>query len=161
MLAGLQIPVSDRPVKQGVPRDRGGLADVAEPPGRVVGRLLARRKPRRLGDLSGQAWKRTAKRTFDQYRADGLTNLVAALTYRSVLPLFPGLIAFVALLALLGQYPQTFDAVLRIVGGIGPQSTVQASHARSAGTFGPGQPRQYQPIIGIGSTPASRQKLRY
>jgi membrane protein len=84
-----------------------------------------RRKPRRFGDLPNGAWKRIARRTFDQYRADGITNLAAALTYRSVLSLFPGLIALVALLGLLGQYPQTFNAVLQIAGRIAPHSTVQ------------------------------------
>lgn len=53
-----------------------------------------------------------------------MTNLAAALTYRSVLSLFPGLIALVALLGVLGQYPQTYDSVLQIVGRIAPQSTV-------------------------------------
>ncbi|MBV9337304.1 MAG: YihY/virulence factor BrkB family protein, partial [Solirubrobacterales bacterium] len=84
-----------------------------------------RGKPRRFGDLPDGAWKRIAKRTFDQYRADGVTNLAAALTYRSVLSLFPGMIAFVALLGLVGEYPQTFNAVLQIAGSIAPQSTVQ------------------------------------
>jgi membrane protein len=90
---------------------------------RFVGR---RRKPRRFGDLPDGAWRRIARRTFDQYRADGVTNLAAALTYRSVLAVFPGLIALVALLGVLGQYPQTFNAVLHIVGGFAPPSTVQS-----------------------------------
>lgn len=85
-----------------------------------------RRKPRRFAELPPGAWRRIARRTFDQYRADGVTNLAAALTYRSVLSVFPGLIALVALLGVLGQYPQTFDAVLRIVGGFAPPSTVQS-----------------------------------
>jgi membrane protein len=84
-----------------------------------------RPKPRRFRDLPDGAWARIAKRTFDQYRADGITNLAAALTYRSVLSLFPGLVALVALLGLLGQYPQTFDAVLQVVGSVAPHSTVQ------------------------------------
>jgi membrane protein len=88
-------------------------------------RLPRRGKPRRFGDLPGGAWKRIAKRTFDQYRADGVTNLAAALTYRSVLSLFPGMIALVALLGVVGQYPQTFNAVLQIAGSVAPQSTVQ------------------------------------
>jgi membrane protein len=82
-------------------------------------------KPRGLVDLPPRAWGRIARRTFDQARADGLTNLAAALTYRAVLSLFPGLIALVALLGLFGQYPQTFDAVLKIVGRVAPPSTVQ------------------------------------
>ncbi len=64
-------------------------------------------------------------RTFDHYRSDGVTNLAAALTYRSVLSVFPGLLALVALLGILGQYPQTFNAILNIVGGFAPASTVQ------------------------------------
>jgi membrane protein len=47
------------------------------------------------------------------------------LTYRSVLSVVPGLIALVALLGVLGQYPQTFNAVLQIIGGFAPSSTVQ------------------------------------
>ncbi len=90
-----------------------------------AGRFRRRGKPRRFADLPDGAWKRIGKRTFDQYRADGVTNLAAALTYRSVLSLFPGMVAFVALLGLVGQYPQTFNAVLQIAGSIAPPSTVQ------------------------------------
>jgi membrane protein len=95
------------------------------PQGRRVPWFARRPKPRRFGELPKGAWKRIAKRTFDQYRADGITNLAAALTYRSVLSLFPGLIAFVALLGLVGQYPQTFNAVLQIAGSIAPESTIR------------------------------------
>lgn len=87
---------------------------------------LKRRKPRRFSDLPDGAWGRIARRTFDQYRSDGVSNLAAALTYRSVLSVFPGLIALVALLGVLGQYPQTFNAVLQIIGGFAPSSTVQS-----------------------------------
>ncbi len=107
--------------------DPGALASetgVGPRPGRRWPRR--RRKPRRLSELPPGAARRIAKRTFDQYRADGVTNLAAALTYRSVLSLFPGLIALVALLGVLGQYPATFNAVLRIVGGFAPASTVQS-----------------------------------
>lgn len=90
------------------------------------GRPARAAKPRRFGDLPSGAWGRIAKRTFDQFRADGVTNLAAALTYRAILSLFPGLIALVALLGLLGQYPETFDAVLRIVGQVAPTSAVDA-----------------------------------
>jgi membrane protein len=55
-----------------------------------------------------------------------VSNLAAALTYRSVLSVFPGLIAAVALLGVLGQYPQTFNATLQIIGGFAPSATVQS-----------------------------------
>ena len=63
---------------------------------------------------------------FDQYRADRIRNIAAALTYRSVLSLFPGLIALVALMGGgRGGLRETFNAILQIVGGIAPHSTVQ------------------------------------
>lgn len=108
------VPADDH--SQGVPTGRRQLfAFVRRKP-----------KPRRFRDLPLSAWGAIAKRTFDQFRADGVTNLAAALTYRSLLSLFPGLIAVVALLGLLGQYPQTFNAVLNIVGRFAPPSTVES-----------------------------------
>ena len=85
---------------------------------------LVRPRPQRFRDLPRGAWPRIAKRTFDHYRSDGVSNLAAALTYRSVLSVFPGLIALVALLGVLGEYPSTFNAVLNIIGGFAPRSTV-------------------------------------
>jgi membrane protein len=94
--------------------------------GRERGRPRKQRaKPSRLRSLPPAAWGRIAKRTFDQFRADGVTNLSAALTFRSVLSVFPALLALVALLGVLGQYPKTFNAILQIVGGFAPRSTVQ------------------------------------
>lgn len=85
-----------------------------------------RSKPLRISQLPDGAWGRIAKRTYDGFQQHGLTNLAAALTYRSILALFPGLIALVAMLGVLGQYPQTYDSVLAIVGQIAPRSTVHA-----------------------------------
>ena len=83
------------------------------------------RKPKRFGDLPDGAWGRIARRTFDQFRADGVTNLAAALTFRATLSLFPALIVLVALLGVFGQYPQTYRSVLHIVGQVAPKSTVR------------------------------------
>jgi membrane protein len=108
-------------------RDIRSAVPEAEVCDRVGGRWRWKRsKPRRFSDLPDGAWRRIARRTFDHYRSDGVSNLAAALTYRSVLSVFPGLIALVALLGVLGQYPQTFNAVLQIVGGFAPSSTVQS-----------------------------------
>jgi membrane protein len=62
----------------------------------------------------------------DQFGPKGVTNLAGALTYRSVLSLFPGLLALVALLGLLGQYPRTYDAVLAVARRVAPASVVQS-----------------------------------
>jgi membrane protein len=48
----------------------------------------------------------------------------AALTYYAVLSIFPALIALVSILGLLGQNPQTTNALLEIVDDLGPASTV-------------------------------------
>ncbi len=67
---------------------------------------------------------RVLKRAFAEFRADDMPTWAAALTYYAVLSLFPALIVFVALLGLFGEYPKTSDAVLDVVGQIGPQSAV-------------------------------------
>ena len=64
------------------------------------------------------------KRTITEYKDDNLTDWAAALTYYAVLAMFPGLIVLVALIGLLGQYPQTTNAMLDIVGQVGPASAV-------------------------------------
>ena len=48
----------------------------------------------------------------------------AALTYYAVLSIFPMLIVLVALLGLLGQYPETTNAMLNIIDEVGPSSAV-------------------------------------
>ena len=56
---------------------------------------------------------------------DRCTDLAAALTYYAVLSLFPALVAVVvSLLGVFGQGQRTTDAVLQIVGQLGPASAV-------------------------------------
>jgi membrane protein len=67
----------------------------------------------------------TLKRAFAEFRADDMPTWAAALTYYAVLSLFPALIVFVALLGVFGEYPKTSDAVLEVIGRLGPESAVQ------------------------------------
>ena len=85
-----------------------------------------RTKPRRFGDLPDGAWARIARRSWDRFGANGGTNLAGALTYRSVLSLFPALLVLVALLGVLGQYPQSYDAVLAVARRVVPPSVVES-----------------------------------
>jgi membrane protein len=75
-------------------------------------------------DLSMRSWWRALKRAVGAFRSDNMTDWAAALTYYAILSIFPGLIVLVALLGLLGQYPQTTNAILDIIGQVGPQSAV-------------------------------------
>ena len=65
-------------------------------------------------------------RTVKEFQDDNLTDWAAALTYYAVLSLFPGLIVFVALLGVLGQFPDTFNALLEIARQVAPSSAVDA-----------------------------------
>jgi membrane protein len=58
-----------------------------------------------------------------------MSDAAAALTYYAVLSLFPGLIVLVALVGLIGQYPQTTNAILDIIDRVGPQSAVDTFRA--------------------------------
>jgi membrane protein len=69
-------------------------------------------------------WRSVLTRTVKEFREDNLTDWAAALTYYSVLSLFPGLLSLVAVLGLVGQHPETTDALLGIVADVGPSSAV-------------------------------------
>src|SRR5881409_4150573 len=76
-------------------------------------------------DIPRPGWKAILKRTVKEFKNDNLTDWGAALTYYAVLALFPALIVLVALVGLFGQYPQTVDALLRILRDAGvKQGTV-------------------------------------
>jgi membrane protein len=55
------------------------------------------------------------KRTVKEFQEDNITDWAAALTYYSVLALFPALLALVALVGIVGEYPQTTNSILNIL----------------------------------------------
>jgi membrane protein len=89
-----------------------------------VERGASRRTPDSPTDLPPSGWFATLKRTAREFQDDNLTDWAAALTYYSVLALFPALLVLVALLGLVGQYPQTTNSLLDIIGKLGPSSAV-------------------------------------
>jgi len=76
--------------------------------------------------LTAGRWWRAFKQTVSKYRKTHLGDRAAALTYYAVLSIFPTLIVLVAVLGLVGQYPQTTNALLEIIDKLGPRSTVDA-----------------------------------
>src|SRR6202142_4781615 len=54
-------------------------------------------------DLSGGSWRDAAKRTLREYKDDDLQDRAAALTYFGIQSIFPGLLALVSLLGILGR----------------------------------------------------------
>ena len=62
-----------------------------------------RRKPDSLKEIDKPGWKYTAKSAFAEFQRDQCTDLAAALTYYSVLSVFPAILALVSLLGFFGQ----------------------------------------------------------
>jgi membrane protein len=58
------------------------------------------------------------------YKAKNLSDAAAALTYYSILSIFPAALALVAVVGVFGSYPETTNAILGIVEDLGPGSAV-------------------------------------
>jgi membrane protein len=81
-------------------------------------------KPKSPTDLRAPTWGYLVKRTLREFSADRCTDLAAALTYYLVLSLFPGLLALVSLLGLVGQAQEGTDALLGVVEQLAPGGSV-------------------------------------
>ena len=82
------------------------------------------RKPDSPTDVTKPSWKYIAKKTLREFSQDQCPDLAAALTYYAVLSLFPALLALVSLVGIFGDAEKTTAALLEIVRGIAPGSTV-------------------------------------
>ncbi|HEX8958283.1 MAG TPA: YihY/virulence factor BrkB family protein [Solirubrobacterales bacterium] len=65
------------------------------------------------------------RRAASRFRKDDMTDWAAALTYYSLLSLFPALIAMVSLIGLVGNPASTTSALTEVVASIGPRSAAQ------------------------------------
>jgi membrane protein len=75
----------------------------------------------------------TLKRTISEFKEDNLTDW-AALTYYSVLSIFPALIALVSIVGLVGDPKTITKALTDIVSSIGPPRRSRPSRVRSRGS---------------------------
>jgi membrane protein len=64
------------------------------------------------------------KRTLVSFYDDQMTHHAAALTYYGLMSLFPTLLLGLSLLGLLGQYPETYDAIMGYAREVAPSSVV-------------------------------------
>ena len=99
--------------KDGVRRSEHAAPDPDDP-----------RKPDKLTDFGRRSWWGVVKRTVLEFKDDDCTDWAAALTYYGVLAMFPALIAMTSLISLVGDPKKTTDALLKIVGQLGPSSAV-------------------------------------
>jgi len=84
------------------------------------------RKPDSPADVTKPSWKYIAKKTLREFTKDQCPDLAAALTYYSVLSIFPALLALVSLLGIFGDAKKTTSALMEIVQGFAPGDTVDA-----------------------------------
>jgi membrane protein len=85
----------------------------------------ASRKPDSPADLVKPTWGYALRKTVREFMDDQCTDLAAALTYYSVLALFPGAIALLSLVGLVGQQQQTVDTLLQILRDVGASSAAE------------------------------------
>lgn len=75
--------------------------------------------------LTKRSWKYTFSRAVSEFGRDQGTDLAAALTYYSVLAIFPGLVALVSLLGVFGQSRTTTGTLLEILESMGQTDAAQ------------------------------------
>ncbi|HEV2797105.1 MAG TPA: YihY/virulence factor BrkB family protein [Nocardioides sp.] len=98
-------------------------------------------KPDSPGDLTKPSWTFVLRKTVREFSDDQCTDLAAALTYYSVLALFPGALAMLSLIGLVGDGRATVDALLQVLRDVGAGSAadtleptlVQLSSSSAAG----------------------------
>ncbi|CAN5499141.1 YihY/virulence factor BrkB family protein [soil metagenome] len=85
----------------------------------------AKRKPSRgLRDLKRDDLEKVAKASYARFGEIALTDRAATLAYYGFLSLFPGLIVGVALLALFGNYPETYESIIETLREAAPGTAV-------------------------------------
>jgi len=63
-------------------------------------------------------------RTMRSFYDDQMTQHAAALTYYALMALFPAVLLGISLLALLGQYPGTYDSIMSYLRDVAPSSAI-------------------------------------
>jgi membrane protein len=74
---------------------------------------------------SGRAeWVAVAKAIYSRFGEVQVTDRAAAMTYYSILSLFPALLVLVSLLALLGTYPDTYQSIINTLRDAAPGAAI-------------------------------------
>jgi membrane protein len=65
------------------------------------------------------------KRTVVAFYDDQMTQHAGAITYYSLMSLFPVILLALSILGVVGEYPRTYDAIVRYLSDVAPDSVVQ------------------------------------
>lgn len=83
------------------------------------------RKPDSPGEVTKRSWMYVLRKSFREFIDDECPDRAASLTYYGVLALFPGLLAFASLLALVGQGERAINALFEIVERVAPAEALE------------------------------------
>ncbi len=103
--------------------------------GQGAGGKGAAPKPTPIHELTRPQWQRVWRGVYSRFAEVGLTDRAAALAYYGFLSLFPALIVAVALLALFGSYPETYERIMETLREAAPGSAVGAIDSALAGVL--------------------------
>ena len=82
------------------------------------------RKPDSPREVTKRSWLYVLRKSFREFTDDECPDRAASLTYYGVLALFPGLLAFTSLLALVGQGERAINALFEIVEQVAPGAAI-------------------------------------
>src|SRR5690606_20591186 len=82
----------------------------------------SRRLPDRLTHLRWPAWRRAGVEALRAFQRDNCSDLAAALTYWTILAMFPAIIVVVALVRLVATGPEAVDAIMGVIGELAPDA---------------------------------------
>jgi membrane protein len=82
-------------------------------------------KPDSPDDLAKPTWRYALRKTVREFGDDQCTDLAAALTYYAVLALFPGAIALLSIVGLVGDRRETVDTLLDVLRDVGASSAAK------------------------------------
>ncbi len=94
-------------------------------------------------------WIAVAKAIYGRFGEVQVTDRAAALTYYSILSLFPGLLVVVALLSLLGSYPETYESIVNTLRDAAPGTAVDTIDSALRGALSNRSNAGYLLIVGI------------
>lgn len=83
-------------------------------------------KPKSPTELDARSWKFVLRKTVREFSEDQCTDQSAALTYYSVLAIFPAALALTSVLGLVGQADEAVETVLKVLRPLVNNSTLQA-----------------------------------
>ncbi len=94
-------------------------AETARAPEAGPDEQVEQRAPDTLTDLPKRSWGAVLKGTLKEFKKDELTDRAAALTYYSILALFPALLALISLLGVVGESAtqQVLDNIQKLAPG--------------------------------------------